>query len=91
MASKEERARAIEQFATSLAEFAQDTEAALMVLKGRIGSMRDSGQIDVEDYAAYEPDFEQAASTMQAALNQFSESQAGRLQSLAEQIRGAAY
>lgn len=91
MASKEERAEAIEQFASDLANFAKETEVALLVLKGHISGMRDLGQIDVEDYAAYEPDFEQAAGAMQAALNEFSESQAGRLQSLAGQIRGAVY
>jgi uncharacterized protein YukE len=91
MASKEERAEAIEQFATRLADFAKETEAALVALKGQISSMRDSGQIDVEDYAVYEPEFEQAAGTMQAALNEFSDSQAGRLQNLAGQIREAAY
>lgn len=91
MASKEERATAIDSFSQQLAAFAQETEGALAQLKAEIQGMRDSGQIDVEDYSAYEPDFEQAAGTMQAALNEFSQSQAGRLQGLAQQIRGVGY
>jgi hypothetical protein len=91
MASKEERAEAIEQFATALANFAKETEVALIVLKSQISGMRDLGQIDVEDYSVYEPEFEQAEGTMLRALNEFSESQAGRLQNLAGQIRGAVY
>jgi hypothetical protein len=91
MASKEERAEAIERFAGDLANFAKETETQLLLLKGHISGMRDFGQIDLEDFAAYEPDFEQAAGTVQSALVQFSESQAVRLQSLAGQIRSAVY
>jgi hypothetical protein len=91
MASKEHRAEAIEQFATALAAFATDTASALAELKGQIEGMCDSGQIDVEDYRAYEPEFDRAEGTVQAALRDFSESQAGRLHGLAEQIRNAAY
>ena len=91
MASKEERAQAIDSFSQQLAAFAQETEGTLAQLKAEIQGMRDSGQIDVEDYSTYEPDFEQAAGTMQAALNEFSQSQAGRLQGLASQIRGVGY
>jgi len=91
MASKEERAESIERFATALANFAKETEGALVVLRSQISGMRDLGQIDVEDYQVYEPEFEQAAAAVLAALNEFSESQAMRLQNLAGQIRGAVY
>lgn len=91
MASKEERAQAIEMFANTLANFALQTTDTLTELKGVIEGMRDSGQIDVEDYSVYEPEFEQAAATMHSALDNFSDSQATRLINLAAQIRGVAF